>query len=103
MVRAMAWKKVTFCGVRYIFGWACIGGDWTKGDRGACVDRDAKETKLLAVAHFLKPNAKMDALIHEAIHACYGKKLSEKDTTQGARDIGRFLRSVGVRMRKAHP
>ena len=65
------------------------------GERdGSCLD----ESEEIEIDKQLKKRPRLDAEIHEALHACL-PMLEEKIINPSARDIARFLWRVGYRLK----
>ena len=62
---------------------------------GSCCD----ESELIEIHNRVKGLARLDAEIHESLHACL-PMLEEKVIDPSATDIARFLWKLGYRMRE---
>lgn len=88
--------KATFHGVQFLVG--TFGGKVPVGCEqalGAATGRRSKQP-MFAVHENLSGRRLLEVLIHEALHACFDRRMSEKDVKQTARDIARFLHRIGV-------
>lgn len=60
---------------------------WTEWDkRKVLIDRK------------LKGRVRLETEIHEGIHACFGKTISEESVTQAASDLAKILWALGYRI-----
>lgn len=65
------------------------------GRLAGTTSRRAKKPAIAFDARISDQRQAMEILIHEGLHACFDKKLTEKQVTQAAKDISRFLWKLG--------
>jgi len=88
----------TFRGKRYRFDWMNKGEPFLEGARGICENREQKGRVLrMAVRKNLEDPFLLKVLIHEGLHAAFGRRLKEKDIDRASMDIGQFLWRLGYR------
>jgi hypothetical protein len=62
---------------------------WTEWDK----------RKVLIHADLKKSRTRLEVELHEGLHACLGRAISEETVTQAAYDLSRILWSLGYRLK----